>query len=132
MKLTTKIVLQISLFFVVLFFIFGYLTIHERANDIKEAMMREGKIITTTMGYSSVELLLSENYPEIDTNVEYMLKEFPDIVGIELYYDKLKIIDIMPQKNNLYYKRFTAPIKEETLGNIGNIVVYLKDNTNKQ
>ncbi len=130
MKLSQKIILSVTVVLVIFLSLFGYVNIKERIDEIHTNTSKFGMLISTILSKTSVELLLNEALPTLESNVRYFIENFSDVKAIKIYYKTIKVIDVTSKDfNTTDTLTFVSPIDEQTLGRIGRVVVSIKDET---
>lgn len=87
MRISTRITLGIILVSATLVGIFGALSINETRRDLKSALHKQGSTIAQLIAASSIETMISEDYPALDVELETIGRGNGNIQLIEVSHD---------------------------------------------
>lgn len=128
MKLTTKIISVISIVLFVCLIVFTYIFININSQKLKQEIDKDSNTISMFISSFSMESLLIEDYPTVQTHIDNLYQKFENILCIEIIHNDLVVIGNNCEKfENVDFKKYSSSIENIDIGTIGYVNLYLKD-----
>ncbi len=135
MKLSTKFITWLLVILVIVLFIFGLHAVQKERQVLTEAMERYGKDLSHIIAVSCIELLITEDYPVLNSFIQTTVKEKEDILFVEVLHNGKVVAqyssDQKKQDNRLIFNSDILFEVDNYSKKMGEVRIGLSDEKNK-
>lgn len=121
MKLTFKIISLILVALLTVLVIFSYFFIKEGRDTYSYLLNERGKSLTSVIASASLEMLLIEDYPVLETYVQNIQNEYEEVISIQILKDDKVVVRIKKQQDDfqdIYYFKSLIKIDGDIIGEV--------------